>query len=120
MALTDPQSLTISGVTTALPRVNTGNNSSLYKSEGGELELLASSQYGRRIRRTVRVNSNKVAADPFIPAQNVRLSGSVYLVFDFPEVGFTHTEQLETYKGLQGQLAASSYAVLAKLLGGES
>jgi hypothetical protein len=120
MALTDPQSVTIGASTIALPRVNTGNNSSSYKSADSTTELVASSQYGRRTRRTIRINSNKLAADPLITTQNVRLSGSVYLVFDFPDVGFTATEQSDIYKGLAGTLSASSYAVLAKLLGGES
>ena len=120
MALTDPQSVTIDGSTISLPRISVGENKSTYKSADGDTALVATHTYGRRIRRTVRVDQQKISPDPFIPANNIRNSGSVVLFFDYPLGGFDSDDQLEAYKGLHGLLSASTYANLAKILGGES
>jgi len=68
----------------------------------------------------VRVNFEKVSADVFRPDTNVSLSMSCFVVWDVPVIGFSATEQLDVYKGLTGQLSASTYAVATKVLGGES
>lgn len=120
--LADPQTVTIgsSPGTVSLPRVSTGSGNSEYSSADGTIDLRASSTYGRRTRRLVRLDIEKVSSDVFLPATNVSLSASVYVVFDHPKVGFTVTELKDLYLGLTGQLTASSNAVLLKVLGGES
>ena len=120
MAFTDPQSVTISGVTTSLPRTSTGQNGSEYKSSDGLITLSASSQYGRRTRRVLRLDHSKISADPFIPAQNVRQSMSNFIVFDMPVAGYTNAEALAIYAALKATMTASSDALITKLLGGES
>lgn len=120
MAFTDPQSITISGTTTSLPRVSTGVNSSEYKSADGLIALTVNSQYGRRTRRVIRVDHGKIAPDPFIPAQNVKLGMSNYLVFDIPPAGYTNAEALAVYNGFKTLFTASTDAAISKLLGGES
>lgn len=120
MSLADPQSITIGATTKSLPRTNVGNNSSEYTSADGLTKLTASSAYGKRNRRVVRVDHSKIAADVFIPDTNVAQSMSCYLVFDLPKVGFTNAEALEVYDGFRDVIAASSDAIITKLLGGES
>lgn len=120
MAFTDPQSITISGVTTPLPRVSTGNGNSSYQSADGLITLAASSTYGRRTRRVLRVDHSKLTADPFIPAQNTKVSMSNYMVFDLPPAGYSNADALAVYVGFKTLFTATSDALISKLLGGES
>lgn len=120
MALADPQSIKIGGTTTSLPRVDTGNHSSTYASEDGLTTLKLSTVENRRKRQVIRVDVEKITSDPFIPAQNTTVSMSFYMVFDRPEVGYTNTEALNVAKGLVEACSATEYALLKKLLGGES
>lgn len=120
MSLIDPQSITISGVTTTLPKVSLGKNQSEYLSADGLMRLTASHAYGRRTRRVLRFDHSKITADPFIPAQNTKVSMSQYLVTDVPVAGYTLAEIQAIYAGFKGLYTASSDAVITKLLGGES
>jgi hypothetical protein len=120
MAFTDPQSITISGVTTPLPRTSVHDAGSDYTSADGLIKLSASNAYGRRIRRVLRVDHSKVTSDPFIPAQNTKVSMSNYIVFDVPVVGYSNAEALAVYAGFKSAFTATSDALITKLLGGES
>lgn len=120
MALTDPQSITISGVTSSLPRVSTRVNGSDYQSADGLVRLSLDHTYGRRIRRVVRIDHGKISADPFLPTQNVKQSMSNYMVFDIPVAGYTNAEITAIYAGFKALYIASSDALITKLLGGES
>jgi hypothetical protein len=120
MAFTDPQSITIDGVTTPLPRVSTGVNASDYMSSDGLLKLTASHAYGRRTRRVLRFDHSKITSDPFIPANNSLVSMSNYIVFDEPVAGYTNDDVLDVYAGFKALFTASSDSAITKLLGGES
>ena len=120
MSFADPQSITISGTAISLPRTSSGDNESEYRSSDGAVELIVASTYGRRTRRTLRINHSKFTTDPFVPATNREVSMSVYTVFDLPDVGYTNAEAKAVYDGYKAMLAASSDAQVTKLLGGES
>lgn len=120
MAYTDPQSVTISGVASSLPRTSVGTNESTYTSADGLIVVKASNAYGRRTRRVLRIDHAKITTDPFIPAQNVKVSMSNYLVFDLPPAGYTNTEALAVYAGFKTMFTAASDLLITKLLGGES
>jgi hypothetical protein len=120
MAFTDPQSVTISAVTTSLPRTSNRVNGSTYGSADGLIQLTADNAYGRRNRRVLRIDHSKITADPFIPAQNSKVSMSNYIVFDLPPAGYTNAEALAVYVGFKTAFTASSDALISKLLGGES
>jgi len=120
MAFTDPQSITVSAVTSSLPRVSTGQGVSSYQSADGLITLTASHAYGRRTRRVLRVDHSKITADPFIPAQNTKVSMSNYIVFDVPPAGYTNADALAVYTGFKAVFTATSDALITKLLGGES
>jgi hypothetical protein len=120
MAFSDPQSITISGTPISLPRVSTGDNKSMYSSSDGLVDLSASSAYGSRTRRVLRVDHSKITTDPFIPAQNRQVSMSTYMVFDVPAVGYSNADVKAVYDGFKALYTASSDALITKLLGGES
>ncbi|DAD52166.1 coat protein [ssRNA phage Gerhypos.2_5] len=120
MAFSDPQSVTISGTAISLPRTSVGKGESSYSSSDGLVTLSASHAYGRRTRRVLRLDHAKLTADPFIPAQNTKVSMSNYIVFDVPVAGYTNTEALAVYAGFKAAFTATSDALITKLLGGES
>lgn len=117
---TDPQSVTISGSAISLPRTSSGINSGIFTAADGTALLSVSHTYGRRTRRLIRLDHNKIAADPLISAQNIKHSMSVYLVADVPVTGYTVAEAKAVYDGFVGQLNASSGALVTKVLGGEN
>lgn len=120
MSFTDPLSITIGGVTSALPRISVGDDKSEYQSGDGLVALSASHDYGKRTRRVLRVDTSKLTADPFRPAENVQVSMSNYLVFDLPKAGYTPAEALAVFQGFRTLFSATSDAMIIKLLGGES
>lgn len=120
MAFSDPQSITISGSAISLPKVSSGNGSGDYQSADGLVHLNASNAYGRRTRRVLRLDHSKITADPFIPAQNSKVSMSCYMVFDLPIAGYSNADAKAIYDGYKGLITASSDALITKLLGGES
>jgi hypothetical protein len=120
MSFADPQSVTINAVAISLPRTSSGVNSGTFTSADGNSRLSVSHAYGKRTRRTIRLDVSKVAADPLLPTQNVKLSTSVYLVVDAPVAGFTNTELKQNIDGFIAALSASSVAKITQLLGGEN
>ena len=120
MSFTDPQTVTINAVANTLPRVSNGVSASTYSSADGNTKLTVSSSYGKRTRRTARIDFRKTAADPLFPAQNAPYSMSAYIVADVPVVGFSITEQKQIIDALTAWLTASTGANVTKMLGGES
>jgi hypothetical protein len=116
----DPQSVTISSVANSLPRVSVNGSTSAYQKDDGNVKLTISSAYGKRTRRTARLDFRKTAADPLFPAQNAPYSMSAYIVADVPVTGFSVSEQKQIVDALSAWLTASSGANVIKLLGGES
>lgn len=120
MSYSDPQSITIAAATIALPRVSTGQNTCTYQSADGLVKMVASSAYGKRTRRILRVDHSKLTPDPFIPTQNTKVSMSNYIVFDIPVAGYTNAQALEVYAGFKTAFSSTSDLLITKLLGGES
>jgi hypothetical protein len=120
MALADPQSIKISGSTTSLPRVSTGNFQSSYESADGLITLSLSTTEKSRKRQVVRVDVSKITEDPFIPSQNVEVSMSNYVVFDRPPAGFSNADAKAVWDGFIEALQASSSKIVTQLLGSES
>lgn len=120
MSFTDPQSVTISGTTISLPKVNSLQNGSEYLSADALVRLTAQHSYGRRNRRVLRLDHSKIAPTLENASINAKASMSCYLVFDTPVTGYTNADALAVYLGLKTQMAASSDLLITKLLGGES
>jgi hypothetical protein len=122
MSLADPQSITISGSTTPLPRTFASGDESAYTSAEGLIKLSVSHNLVKqgRARRLLRIDHSKVTSDPFKPTENVKVNTAQYVVFDVPPAGYTNTELLAIYTGFKALYSATSDAVITKLLGGES
>jgi hypothetical protein len=120
MSYADPQSVTIGGTTSSLPRISSGVNSGSFSKDDGTAVLSVSHSYGKRVRRTARVTTTKISADPLLTNVNVRLSASVYIVLDVPNQGFSIAEQKDLITGLTTWLTASTGANATKLVGGEN
>ncbi len=119
MAFADPQSVTINAVANSLPRTSNGVNAGAFTKDDGTIGLKVSSLYGKRTRRTVRIDHQKYAADPLVSSTNVLRSMSAYLVVDVPLQGYTIAEQKQIVDGLTKWLTDTSGSNVTKLLGGE-
>jgi hypothetical protein len=86
--LSDPQSLVLNASTLSVPAIGRSLDSSVYKATSaisgitGDVSFSVSHQFKRRNRYVVRIDYTTNTADPFIPANYVRASASVYLVID--------------------------------------
>lgn len=120
MAYTDPQTVTINAVANVLPRTSNGVDTGAFTKDDGNVQLKVAHTYGKRTRRTARIDLAKIAADPLISAQNIRYNMACYLVVDVPVTGFTVVEQKQLIDGFAVWLTASSGANITKLLGGEN
>lgn len=116
----DPQSVTIGGDTTSLPRTGAGIGIGSFSSSDGSITLDVKQSYGRRNRRTARLTVKTLSADPLTPSNNVPVTGAFYVVADFPVQGFTAAQQKDIAVALITRLTASSNAALVQLLGGEA
>jgi hypothetical protein len=120
MAFADPQNLDIDGSGSAplavLPRVGAGMGIGRFSST--DRDLIISHQYGKRARRTARIDLVKVAPDPLVPATNVPYSASTYIVIDEPLQGFTDAEIVLLVNSLIVWLSTGSNT--SKLVGGEA
>lgn len=120
MSFADPQTVTINAVANALPRTSSGVDSGVFTKDDGTVKLAVSHQYGKRTRRTIRLEHSKIAADPLISSTNIKYSMTAYLVVDVPVTGYTVAEAKQIVDGLTAYLTASSGARTTQLLGGEN
>lgn len=120
MSFADPQSVTINAVAISMPRTSSGVNTGVFTAADGLTRETVSHSYGKRTRRTIRIDVSKISTDPLLPAQNVKFSSSVYLVVDAPIGGYTNTELKQVADGFLAMLTASSGAKITQLLGGEN
>lgn len=116
----DPQSVTVNAVAQSLPRTSSGVNRGVFTKDDGSYVLSISHEVGKKIRRVIRLDHNKVAPDPLFPANNAPYAASVYLVVQEPDVGYTNAELKLVIDGFLAYLTASSGANVARFLGGES
>lgn len=120
MAFTDPQTVTISASPNTLARTSSGVNSGAFTKDDGNVKLSVSHQYGKRTRRTIRLDHSKIAPDPLVSSTNIKYSMSAYLVVDVPITGYTVAEAKAIIDGLTAYLTATSGARVTQLLGGEN
>jgi hypothetical protein len=120
MSFADPQTVTISAVANVLPRTSSGVNTGAFTKDDANVSLQLSNSYGKRTRRSIRIDHRKTAADPLFPAQNSPYNMAFTIVVDAPITGYTVVEQKAIIDGFLVWLSASSGAAITKLLGGES
>lgn len=123
MALTDPQKWKeVAGTEVTGPRVATGNGNSTYATSDGlnELSISSTETNSNRRRHLIRLDTSKLATNPYEETKKQDISMSCYLVVDRPVAGFTVGEAQKLVEGLVGLLSASTYSLTTKVLGGES
>jgi hypothetical protein len=120
MALSDPQSVTISGTAISLPLTGRDLANGVYTSSDGTTKLSVSHVSATRNRTTIRLDLNKLASDPYVAGNSNKVSSSVYIVVNTPKNGYSTTEMVAATVGLLGLLTAGTNAVLTKVIGGES
>lgn len=120
MAFADPQSVTINAVAKSLARTGSGLNVGSFSKDDGEVKMAISHAYGKRNRRTLRIDHQKLTTDTLDPSINTTYSMSCYIVVDVPTIGYTIAEQKQVVDGLTAYLTASSGARVTQLLGGEA
>jgi hypothetical protein len=110
--------VTVNAVAQTLAAISREPMKSTYREDVGEYELVISHQEtAKRNRRVVRLNRTIVTTDPFIPAQNVEVTSSYYLVMDLPLAGLTSTQMKDDVLGIAAWLTSAN---VLKVLGGES
>jgi len=120
MALAD-QTVTINAIAISLPRIGSGLSTGLFQSGDGLVkETVSHTTSGKRTRLLFRLDHRKIAADPFDSSLNTEFKMAAYVVYDVPLVGYTITEQKQVIDGFAAQLAASSGALVTKVLGNET
>jgi hypothetical protein len=123
MALTDPQKFKeVAGTEVTAPRVSSGDFKSVYETSDGlnMLTVSTSTSNSNRKRHLVRIDTSKLATNPYEETKKQSISMSVYLVIDRPEAGYTVSECKKLVEGLVGLLSASTYALTEKVIGGEN
>jgi len=122
MAFTDPLTVTISAVPVVLPRVFAEGAETKYTSADGLVSVSANHTLVKqgRERHLLRIDHSKLTANPFAPTENVKVNMAYYSVFDLPPAGYTDAEALAVFVGFNTLMTATSNALTAKLLGGES
>lgn len=121
MALSDPQSVTIGGTATSLPRTEQNGGSAVYSKDDGTVVLKINHSKGKtRTRRSVRLDLTKVVADPYASGISRPVGMSAFVNVDVPNLGLTLAEQKDLVTALVTALTASSGALLTKILGGEN
>lgn len=119
MAFADPQSVTISGTATSLPRVTTGEAQSSYRKDDGTVTLRVSHSDGNRRQDSFSLRQTKIAADPFVAGLSKEEFVQVNISFNRPKSGFTVAEIKALADALLAYATASSGAKVTQLLGGE-
>lgn len=121
MSMTDPITITVNAVPYVLACVEWPNpTTKVYKDPTDVMKLTIShlTSAKGRIRRSVRLDLDKVTADPFTPTIYRTVGTTVQTVIDEPAgSAFSNTELLNLFKGLS---VWESDTVVNKLLAGES
>lgn len=117
MALTDPQSVTISGNAKSLPRTGASLNEGSFQVAEGDIKMSVKHDSSRRTRHLIKLQKSAIVSDPLFPAQNQNVSYSVALTVDMPKNGVVAADAVALANALV--LWATS-ANITKVVGGES
>lgn len=127
--LADPLVVDTGFITAAdLPRISAEQNKSVYRLTVSNVAYTVTIQHayakGRR-RTNVRLDAAAIVADPYVTAQNVQDTTSIYMVIDRSERLVTDAPVVSYVKEFIGLLGAATFANtvttrIAQLVAGES
>jgi len=115
----DPQSVTYATVSKSLPAISRNDTQSEYKLNDGTAiySLVIAHQFKTRNRVVARLQRTATATDPLVPAQNILASATATFTIDFPNVGYTPTDDQNLAKALVGFLTDAN---ILKMINGET
>ncbi len=116
MALSDPQSVTISAVPFTLDSVGTTLNEGRYLDADGEILLSVKQSSSKRNRHIVELRKADVVSDPLVPSQNTNVSYTARITIDRPKNGVTAADAVALADAL---VAWATSANMAKVVGGQ-
>lgn len=117
MALADPQSVTISGAATSLPRSGLSLEEGSFLDSTGQVKLTVQHQTGKRKRHVIRLQKTAIVADPLVPSINTNVSYGVTMSLDAPLNGVSNADVVALANAF---VAWAVSATLTKVVGGES
>lgn len=117
MAYSDPQSVTIGGTATPLPRTGMTIDAGEFSSADRLTSMAIRHSKGKRVRHNVLLKVDSTVPDPLVPAQNRPVSYQASLTLDLPQTGVTAAQILAVGKAL---VAWATDANLTALAGGQS
>jgi hypothetical protein len=121
MALSDPQSVTLSGTATSLPRVTSGEARSRYSKDDGLLDLQVShTATGKRKVDTLSLRQSKIVPNPLVAGVSQPEWFQVSISWSKPANGTITPAELKALSDAAiAYAAAGSGSVVTKIIGGE-
>lgn len=116
MALSDPQTVTVSTVPITCNGIGSSLNEGRYQSDDGELLLSVKHGIGRRARHIVELRKSDIVSDPLAPSINQAVSYSARLTVDMPKQGVTAADAVAIANAL---VAWATSANVTKVVGGQ-
>jgi predicted regulator of amino acid metabolism with ACT domain len=117
VALADPQTLTINGTATPLPRTGLTLTEGGFRSGDQTVTLEVQHSAGKRNRHVVKATTSAIVSDPLVPSINTPVSYSAHIVFDSPKQGVT---ALQLQKLGEALVAWATPTLIGKVIAGES
>lgn len=117
MALADPQSVTIGGTATPLPRTGLALEEGSFSDATRQVNLSVKHSTARRTRHTIKLQKSAIISDPLVPNVNQNVSYSAHIVLDLPKNGVAVADAVALGNAL---VAWCTSANLTKVAGGES
>jgi hypothetical protein len=120
LLLADPQGITVNAIAYSLPRVGAALDAGSFRTADTTYGLSVTHAYNKRTRRTARLDYKILAPDVMDSSLNVPYTGSVYTVFDMPNVGISRLQQGYMATGFMNWLSTSGFLNMNRILDGES
>jgi hypothetical protein len=118
MALSDPQTVTVSTIAKSMPRVVGATlNEGAFMTADGEVKMTVRHDTSRRTRHIVKLQKSLIVADPLFPSQNQTISYSCAITLDHPKNGVVAADVVALANAL---VAWATGANLTKVAGGEA
>jgi len=117
--LSDPQSVTIAGSTSSLPKLEQRTDTSVYSNVTDSVDLFVTQKVDKQGRRrsTASLQKSIIVTDPVTGIKS-RLPYSVSVGLSYP-IGVAVTDVVALYTAEAAALSASTNALLTKIANGE-
>lgn len=117
--LSDPQSVTISGTASSLPKLEQRADTSVYSNVTDGVDLYVTQKVAKdgRRRTTASLQKSIIVTDP-VTGLKSRLPYSVSVGTSYP-IGVVATDVVALYTALTNALEATTNALLTKIVNGE-